>query len=69
MKGFKTIGYVATTMLAILTLPEVQDLVSEYPRASVVINGGIIVILRVLSTTPIFNKEKRHGIRKPTKKR
>lgn len=58
MKGYRTVGYIATTLIAVISVPEVQNLIAEYPVTATIINGVVIGILRVISTTPIFNKEK-----------
>lgn len=58
MKGYKTIGYAATTLIAVISVPEVQEWIKDYPTAAVAINSVLIGILRIISTTPIFNKDK-----------
>lgn len=55
-KGFKTIGYVAASILAVLTVPQIQELIAHYPQAAAVINGVVILGLRWITTTAIFNK-------------
>lgn len=54
MKGFKTVGYVAATILGVLTVPQVQELISHYPVMATFINGTIIVALRWVTSSPIF---------------
>lgn len=55
IKGFKTATY-AATLVAIIQVPEVQELIKQYPDIAVYINSMLIVILRMISTSPIFNK-------------
>lgn len=55
-KGYKTIGYVAASVLAVLTVPQIQELISQYPDIAAIINGTVIVILRWITTSAIFNK-------------
>jgi len=55
MKGFKTATY-AGALVAIIQVPEVQELIKQYPDIAVYINSLVIVILRAISTSPIFNK-------------
>lgn len=55
-KGYKTIGYVAASVLAVLTVPQIQELISQYPEAAAIINGTVIVILRWITTSAIFSK-------------
>ena len=52
--GWKTVTYAAGIILAVLTVPEVQTLIATYPVAATVINGGIVVVLRLLTTSAIF---------------
>lgn len=59
MKGYKTLGYAASTLIAVLTLPEIQAVIQEYPVASVIVNSFIIGILRLVTATPLFNKQPR----------
>lgn len=54
MKGFKTIGYVAVSILAVLGVPEIQALVVAHPSVAVVVNGVIVGLLRFITTSPIF---------------
>jgi hypothetical protein len=58
MKGYKTIGYVAATILAVLTVPEIQAIIAEHPAIATIINGVVIGLLRFVTTTPIFKDEK-----------
>lgn len=55
MKGFKTATY-AGVLVAIIQVPEVQELIKQYPDVAVYVNSTVIVFLRTLSTSPIFNK-------------
>jgi hypothetical protein len=56
MKGFKTIGYVAATILGVLAVPQVQELIAQYPVTATFINGTVVLGLRWVTTSPIFNK-------------
>ena len=56
MRGFKTIGWVAATVLGVLAIPQVQELISAYPQTAVIVNGVVVAALRWVTTTPIFNK-------------
>ena len=43
-------------VLAVLTVPQIQELISQYPDIAAIINGTVIVILRWITTSAIFNK-------------
>lgn len=55
MKGWKTVAFNALTiLLAVLVLPEVQDLIpAEYMRWVLAGVGAGNIILRAFTTTPI----------------
>ena len=53
--GFKTFTYAAGLILAVLTIPQVQELIATYPTASAIINGIVIAALRAITTTSIFS--------------
>jgi len=53
-KGWKTFTYAAGTMLAVLMVPQVQELIAQYPTISVIINGAVIAALRFITTTPVI---------------
>lgn len=57
IKGYKTIGYAIATLLAVLTLPEVQEWIADHPTYAVLSNSAVIAILRYFSTTTIFTKD------------
>lgn len=54
-KGWKTITYIAASILAVLSVPQIQELIAQYPEAAVIVNGVVIGTLRWVTTTGIFN--------------
>lgn len=58
LSGWKTITYAASIVLAVLMVPEVQTLIASYPTAATIINGGIIVALRFVTTSGVFGGTK-----------
>lgn len=58
LKGWKTFTYASGLILAVLSLPEFQTLISNYPQASVIVNGVVIMLLRAITSTPIGKSDK-----------
>lgn len=56
MQGWKTVTYAAGLILAVISVPQFQDLIAQNPTVAAVVNGIIVVALRWFTTTPIFNK-------------
>lgn len=55
MKGWKTVVYAGGILLAVLTVPQVQEFIGNYPTAAVFVNSVLVVALRFITTTPIFD--------------
>lgn len=56
MKGWKTITYVAASILAVLSVPQIQELIAQHPELAIIVNGVVVAGLRWVTTTTIFNK-------------
>lgn len=53
-KGYKTISIAATFLLAVLSSPDVQDIISTYPKSFGSGVAIVVVLLRIVTTAPIF---------------
>lgn len=58
LKGWKTFTYASGLILAVLSLPEFQTLIANYPQAAVIVNGVVIMLLRAITSTPIGKSDK-----------
>jgi hypothetical protein len=56
-KGWKTISVAATFLGAVLGSPDVQNIISQYPRSFGSVMTIIMVVLRLLTTTPVFSNQ------------
>lgn len=56
MQGYRSIGFWAAFLLSVLTLPDVQQLISNYPKSFSTALAILGVLLRTLTTTPIGQK-------------
>ena len=54
MKFSKTISYAALSILAVLSVPEIQALIAQYPVVATIVNGVIVGALRWATTTPLL---------------
>lgn len=55
MRFSKTITYALVTFIGVLSLPEVQQWITEHPTYAVLGNSMFIAILRYLTISPLFN--------------
>lgn len=57
--GYKTISFAAGIMVAVLSSPELQALIAQYPAQAFWINNIGMIILRHFTTTPLpwLNKQ------------
>lgn len=51
--GYKTIAFAAGVMVAVVSSPEMQSLIQQYPVESFWINNVGIIILRHFTTAPL----------------
>jgi hypothetical protein len=56
-KGFKTISVAATFLLTVLSSPDVQNIIAQYPKGFASAIAVITVLLRLLTTTPAFSNQ------------
>ncbi len=56
-KGFKTISVAASFLLADLTSPDVQAIISQYPKGFGAAVFIVIMLLRLITTTPAFSNQ------------
>ena len=55
MNGWKTVAVsVATVLLGVLESQHITSLVAEHPGTFAVVMGAVMLILRWMTTTPIF---------------
>ncbi len=57
VKGYRTLYICATLLTAILASPDIQQLISTYPKSFGSFMVFVTVACRVITSTPIFNKE------------
>lgn len=58
MKGWKSVlAGVGTILLGILQGAEVTNLVAQYPGTFATSVGALIIVLRFVTTSPIFKSE------------
>lgn len=53
--GWKTLVFgVATALLGVLQSAEITDIVAQYPGIVTTVIGVAVIVLRFITTTPIF---------------
>jgi hypothetical protein len=58
MKGWKTVAFgIITALLAVFSSPEVQEFVAANLPEVGIFFGTVVVILRALTSSPIFKKD------------
>lgn len=54
MKGFRTFFIAASLLVVVYGLPEVQQFISKYPTEYTSVIAALMIILRTITTTPMF---------------